>query len=168
MLKEKLFRLSVDPKEEEKKKSNFCNVILYEICENVHIHSRANIGLMSIRILPKNNPQQRETYMKSAHLAPFLKDSPKTDFFEIGIVDSGVGIYNTLGTKLEELYDWNYKERDELEVLKQAFEKHDFDRDGVLTEELFDVREAVKEWKGFISLRSGHSRLSYIYTEKKC
>lgn len=146
--------------------NDFSDLIIYEICENVYLHSGASealskappIGLVGIKYfeafsqdIDKNRP-----YSQVAWLKPYFEKHLDYGYLHLVVADSGYGIKETLAQKIPSL-----KTLSEAEVLKNAFEEHTFEGQDGVRRGLHEVREKIYKWQGLVSLRSGSSMLAY-------
>lgn len=142
--------------------NDFIGTIIYEICENIHLHSLANVGMVSLRYHPALEFIPKH-YHNQDMMGDFLKQHLDTPFFELVIVDSGIGIPQSLKEKKEEYKDW-----ENIKLLEKAFEKRIFNNDVTLSNRgLYDVKKAIEQWDGYLVVRAGENELRIFSKNNK-
>lgn len=143
-------------------RSDLANTLVHEICKNIFRHAfpkrKVETGLLGLRVKPHLKTTRGQRYLKRISddaIREFMWANRSNDLIELSVVDSGVGIYETLKDTMGNL--------SEEDVLIHAFDdgstKDDPEEeidDPTLGKGLHWVKQhATSGWNGLIYVRSG-------------
>jgi hypothetical protein len=166
------------------KKGVIREIVLRELGENMFNHARGKFANIIMTKFASVSPKYYKNV--SQHEQAFLRDLGGGPFILLVVSDKGSGIYRTLRGSYDkdEIIPSKKPNPSEPEILNYAFYYHSTSRSTterigryaeVISEEaktfppatgLFRLMEVLKEYHGFLYLRSGTSRVYYNYYEE--